>query len=44
MQDTEKRFQLPQLTRAIQQVEEVKVFAEERTIEFPFSSEEPVER
>lgn len=44
MQDTEKRFQLPQLTRAIQQVEEVKVFAEERVIEFPFSSEEPVER
>lgn len=44
MQDTEKRFQLPQLTRAIQQIEEVQVFAEERVIEFPFSSEEPVER
>lgn len=44
MRDTEKRFQLPQLTRAIQQIEEITVFAEQRTIEFPFSSEEPVER
>lgn len=44
MQDEQKRLQLPQLTREIQQIEEVTVFAEERVIEFPFSSQEPVER
>lgn len=44
MQDEQKRLQLPQLTRAIQQIEEITVFAEQRVIEFPFSSEEPVER
>jgi len=43
MQDLEKRFQLPQLTRAIQ-TEGITVDAETRTVEFPFSSELPVER
>lgn len=43
MQDEQKRFQLPQLTRAIQ-AEGLSVDAETRTIEFPFSSELPVER
>lgn len=44
MQNNQTRLQLPQLTRAVQQIEEVIVLAEDRTIEFPFSSEEPVER
>lgn len=39
----QKRFQLPQLTRAIQ-ADAVSVDADARTIEFPFSSELPVER
>lgn len=39
----QKRLQLPQLTRAIQ-ADAVSVDAESRTIEFPFSSELPVER
>ena len=43
MQDSEKRFQLPQLTRAIQ-TDGITVDAETRTVEFPFSSEMPVER
>ena len=44
MQDNEqKRFQLPQLTRAIQ-TDGITVDAETRTVEFPFSSEMPVER
>lgn len=43
MQDTEKRFQLPQLTRAIP-ADAMTVDAETRTVEFPFSSELPVER
>ena len=44
MQDEQKRFQLPQLTRAIQTDEAIKVEAESRTVEFPFSSELAVER
>lgn len=43
MQDEQKRFQLPQLTRAIS-TEGLTVDAEARTVEFPFSSELPVER
>lgn len=43
MQDEQKRFQLPQLTRAIQ-ADAISVDAESRTVEFPFSSELPVER
>jgi HK97 family phage major capsid protein/HK97 family phage prohead protease len=43
MQDEQKRFQLPQLTRAIQ-AETLSVDAESRTVEFPFSSELAVER
>jgi len=43
MDETQKRFQLPQLTRA-QTTDELTVDAESRTIEFPFSSELPVER
>lgn len=43
MQDEQKRFQLPQLTRAIQ-ADGISVDAESRTVEFPFSSELPVER
>ena len=43
MQDEQKRFQLPQLTRAIP-TDGMTVDAEMRTIEFPFSSELPVER
>lgn len=43
MQEEQKRFQLPQLTRAIQ-ADGLSVDAESRTIEFPFSSELPVER
>jgi len=43
MQDEQKRFQLPQLTRAIQ-ADGLTVDADSRTIEFPFSSELPVER
>lgn len=43
MQDEQKRFQLPQLTRAIPS-DGMTVDAELRTIEFPFSSELPVER
>ncbi len=44
MQDNEqKRFKLPQLTRAIQ-AEAITVDAETRTVEIPFSSEMPVER
>lgn len=43
MQDTQKRLQLPQLTRAIQ-AEGIQVDAEQRTVEFPFSSELAVER
>jgi HK97 family phage major capsid protein/HK97 family phage prohead protease len=39
----QKRFQLPQLTRAIQ-ADAMSVDAESRSIEFPFSSELPVER
>lgn len=43
MQHEQKRFQLPQLTRAIQ-AEGITVDAESRTVEFPFSSELAVER
>lgn len=43
MQHEQKRFQLPQLTRAIQ-AEGINVDAESRTVEFPFSSELAVER
>ena len=43
MQDEQKRFQLPQLTRAIQ-ADGMTIDAEARTIEFPFSSELAVER
>ena len=43
MQDEQKRFQLPQLTRAIPS-DGMTVDADMRTIEFPFSSELPVER
>lgn len=43
MEDQQKRFQLPQLTRAIQ-AERLAVDAEARTVEFPFSSELAVER
>jgi len=43
MQDLEKRFTLPQMTRAAT-ADDIKVDAESRTIEFPFSSELPVER
>lgn len=44
MQDKEQtRFKLPQLTRAIQ-TDGITVDAETRTVEFPFSSEMPVER
>lgn len=43
MQDKEKRFQLPQLKRAIP-ADSMSVDAESRSIEFPFSSEMPVER
>jgi HK97 family phage major capsid protein/HK97 family phage prohead protease len=39
----QKRFQLPQLTRAIK-ADAMSVDAESRSIEFPFSSELPVER
>lgn len=44
MQDEQKRFQLPQLTRAMTTDEAIKVESESRTVEFPFSSELPVER
>ncbi len=44
MQDEQKRFQLPQLTRAIQTDEAITVDAGSRTVEFPFSSELAVER
>lgn len=44
MQDEQKRFQLPQLTRAMTADEAMKVESESRTVEFPFSSELPVER
>lgn len=40
---SEKRFQLPQLTRAVA-ADAMSVDAESRSIEFPFSSELPVER
>lgn len=43
MQHEQKRFQLPQLTRAIQ-ADAISVDAESRTVEFPFSSELAVER
>lgn len=43
MDDQLKRFQLPKLTRAAQ-ADAVSVNLEARTIEFPFSSELPVER
>lgn len=43
MQHEQKRFQLPQLTRAIQ-AEGISIDAESRTVEFPFSSEMAVER
>lgn len=43
MDEQLKRFQLPQLTRAAQ-ADAVSVDADARTIEFPFSSELPVER
>lgn len=44
MQDNEQtRFKLPQLTRAIQ-TDGITVDSETRTVEFPFSSEMPVER
>jgi HK97 family phage major capsid protein/HK97 family phage prohead protease len=39
-----KRLHLPQLTRAVQTDEAIAVDQEARTIEFPFSSELPVER
>lgn len=44
MQEEQKRFQLPQLTRAMTADEAMKVESESRTVEFPFSSELPVER
>lgn len=44
MQDEQKRLQLPQLTRAMAADAPIAVEAESRTIEFPFSSELPVER
>lgn len=44
MQDQQKRFQLPQLTRAMTTDEAIKVDSESRTVEFPFSSEMAVER
>lgn len=43
MQQEQTRFQLPQLTRAIQ-AEGISIDAESRTVEFPFSSELAVER
>lgn len=44
MQDEQKRFSLPQLTRAMLTDENISVDTESRTLEFPFSSELPVER